>query len=341
MFKTTIRLFATVLALLSASDWCTAQNVSFIRLSGVGDIATSPLEDGIVCVADTIRHSEYLYSIDGATPSSGILTVGPDFASVVPTTIGEYSLANPLVITRNGELSFAFAALPTELKDTEFESLAADMWVSSNASWQAGRFGWGWQESLGEFPAVSVLIPIVGIENLANASNTTLVTGTVIASVPIAIGIVAGGEVVLGVGTVGTIATGSGSVAVATGVTVTEGAAATSTIVVVTGGTTVGTGTAIVSTTGPSAIAAGSTVFPTTAIVTGSQTVVFGHGSLHLVGTALSQAPVEAAIACAASEVAATGVTSGISTVVVNGVAIEFRMHIIDGIIRIGTYFAL
>jgi RHS repeat-associated protein len=70
-----------------------------------------------------------------------------------------------------------------------------------------GLYYWGWQESLGEFLAVNVLIPIVGVENLANASDTTLVTGTVIASVPIAVGIVAGGEVVLGVGTLGGVAT--------------------------------------------------------------------------------------------------------------------------------------
>lgn len=82
-------------------------------------------------------------------------------------------------------------------------------------------------------------------------------------------------------------------------------------------------------------------LFPTTSVVTGSSTVVFGHGVRHLVGTALSQAPVEAAIAGSASEVAATGVTSGTFNVIVNGITIEYRMAIIDGIIRIGTYFPL
>jgi hypothetical protein len=47
------------------------------------------------------------------------------------------------------------------------------------------------------------LIPVVGVENLAGASDTTLVTGTVIVSIPIAVGLVAGGEVILGVGTLG------------------------------------------------------------------------------------------------------------------------------------------
>lgn len=82
-------------------------------------------------------------------------------------------------------------------------------------------------------------------------------------------------------------------------------------------------------------------MFPTTSVVTGSSTVVFGHGVRHLVGTALSQAPVEAAIAGSASAVAATGVTAGTFNVIVNGITIEYRMAIIDGIIRIGTYFPL
>jgi hypothetical protein len=47
------------------------------------------------------------------------------------------------------------------------------------------------------------LIPVVGVENLAGASDTPLVTGTVIVSIPIAVGLVAGGEVILGVGTLG------------------------------------------------------------------------------------------------------------------------------------------
>jgi len=49
---------------------------------------------------------------------------------------------------------------------------------------------------------------------LAGASNTTLVTGTIIVSIPIAIGLVAGGEVILGVGTLG--ASGTATTATAT-----------------------------------------------------------------------------------------------------------------------------
>ena len=317
-----------------------AQSISFTRISGSGDVAISPSQDGIICVSDEGRQSEFYYVIVGASPSAGILTIGNDFATVASTTTGDHSLTEPIVLIRDDEIAFAFVSIPTEFAGTEAEELARDSWAYSNSAWQAGRFGWGWQESLGEFLAVNVLIPIVGVDNLANASDATLVTGTVIVSVPIAVGIVAGGEVVLGVGTVGTPTTGGRSVAVATGVTIAEGTA-TTTIIVATEGAAVGTGTTIVGASGPSAVAAGSTVFPTTAIVTGSQTVVFGHGSLHLVGTALSQAPVEAAIAGAASEIAATGATSAISTVIINGVTIEYRMYVVNGIIRIGTYFAL
>lgn len=334
-------LAALVASILLNANSAMAQSISFTRLSGSGDVAISPSQDGIVFVADEGRQSEFYYVIDGTIPSTGILTIGSEFATVVPTTAGDHCLTEPIVLTRDEELAFAFVSIPTEFAGTEAEELARDSWASSNSAWQTGRFGWGWQESLGEFLAVNVLIPIVGVDNLANASDATLVTGTVIASVPIAVGIVAGGEVVLGVGTVGALTSGGGSVAVATGVTVTEGTAATMTIIIATEGAAVGTGTTIVGASGPSVVAVGSTVFPTTSVVTGSSTVVFGHGVRHLVGTALSQAPVEAAIAGSASEVAATGVTAGTFNVIVNGITIEYRMAIIDGIIRIGTYFPL
>jgi len=319
-------LVATVAAMLLNAGSAMAQSISFTRISGSGDVAISSSQDGIICVSDEGRQSKFYYVIAGASPSAGILTIGNDFATVASTTTGDHSLTEPIVLIRDDEIAFAFVSIPTEFAGTEAEELARDSWAYSNSAWQAGRFGWGWQESLGEFLAVNVLIPIVGVDNLANASDATLVTGTVIVSVPIAVGIVAGGEVVLGVGTVGTPTTGGRSVAVATGVTIAEGTDATTTIIVATEGAAVGTGTTIVGASGPSAVAVGSIVFPTTAIVTGSQTVVFGHGSLHLVGTALSQAPVEAAIAGAASEIAATGATSAISTVIINGVTIEYRM---------------
>ena len=47
-------------------------------------------------------------------------------------------------------------------------------------------------------------------ETMANASDGAILTGTVAASIPLAVGIVCGGEVILGVGTVGGTATTGG-----------------------------------------------------------------------------------------------------------------------------------
>jgi hypothetical protein len=194
-----------------------AQTVSVVQISGTGNYERSPNHDGVTFVGNLSGDAEFLVVVDGENPSSTFVTVGTESVTVVPAIVGDFSLANPVVMSRDDEYSFSFATVPTELKGTELESAAANAWMTSNSSWYAGRFGWRWQESLGEFLAVNVLIPIVGVENLANASDTTLVTGTVIASIPIAVGIVAGGEVVLGVGTLGgavttgTAATGDGT----------------------------------------------------------------------------------------------------------------------------------
>lgn len=248
---------------------------------------------------------------------------------------------------------------------------SAGGWLDNYAEWFNSTFGSGDSETLGG--AIYNILPVSN-ETLANASDTSLLVGTTIASIPIAVGIVAGGEVVLGVGTLGGAATTAGTATtVVTGVTVTEGAAGTTTAVVMTEGAALGTGTIIVgaeATTiagtgtvivmaeggtaasaatgttivtmgGPTVIAVGSTVFPTSTIVTGSSTVVFGHGVLHLVGTTMTQGTVEAAIAVSATEIVAAGATSGTFQIVVSGVTIEFRMAVVDGIIRIGTYFPL
>jgi hypothetical protein len=194
-----------------------AQTVSVVQISGTGVYERSPNHDGLTFVGSINSDAEFLVVVDGEYPSSTYVTIGAESVTVVPAVVGDFSLANPVVKSRDDEYSFSFAAVPTELKGTELESPAANAWMTSNSSWYAGRFGWGWQESLGEFLAVNVLIPILGVENLANASDTTLVTDTVIASIPIAVGIVAGGEVVLGVGTLGgaattgTAATGAGA----------------------------------------------------------------------------------------------------------------------------------
>ena len=117
---------------------------------------------------------------------------------------------------RDDDYSVSFVAIPSATKGTAAESASTQQWAASNSAWAAGRFGWGWQDSLGEWLAANVLMPVGGVENLAGASDTTLVTGTVIVSIPIAVGLVAGGEVILGVGTLGGGAAGGGGAAATT-----------------------------------------------------------------------------------------------------------------------------
>lgn len=206
--------FSVTLLLSSLAQVAQSQTLSITRLSGTADYALSADGHSVAFVGSSTGPTQFAIQIDGEVPSTINLTIGSDFAHVLPISIGDAGLANPLIMSRDDDYSFVFVTVPSEDAGQTLEPTAAANWMSSNSAWFAGRFGWGWQESLGEFLAVNVLIPIVGVENLANASDTTLVTGTVVVSIPIAVGIVAGGEVVLGVGNLGGSATaGGGAVA--------------------------------------------------------------------------------------------------------------------------------
>lgn len=183
-----------------------AQQVTVVPLSTTAassNYAVSPQADGVTFVGDAENENDFLIVIDGDVAKASILTISPQGALLLPGSAGPFALAAPIIKLRDDEYSVSFVAIPAASKGTAAESAATQQWAASNSAWAASRFGWGWQDSLGEWLAANVLIPVVGVENLAGASNTTLVTGTVIVSIPIAVGLVAGGEVVLGVGTLG------------------------------------------------------------------------------------------------------------------------------------------
>lgn len=101
----------------------------------------------------------------------------------------------------------------------------------------------------------------------------------------------------------------------------------------------IATGTTIAASSGSELIAVGNVIIPTTTIISPTQTVVFGHGARHLAGTSLARADVETAIALAAPRLVDSGVTNGSGFYVsVEGGLVEFRLFIVDGIIRIDTY---
>lgn len=252
----------------------------------------------------------------------------------------------------DGTASSAQAAAPSALSSLSGSS--AGGWLDRYATWFNNTFGSGYSQAVGG--VIYHVLP-VSDETLANASDLTLLGGTTIASVPVAVGVVAGGEVLLGVGTLGGAASTSGTAtAVATGVTVTEGVAGGTIAVVAAEATAIGSGSVVVmaeagsvgsiatgatiaASSGPEVIAVGNVIIPTTTIITPTQTVVFGHGARHLAGTSLARADVETAIALAASRLVDSGVTNGSGFYVsVEGVLVEFRLFVVDGIIRLGTY---
>jgi hypothetical protein len=194
------------IATIALGSIACAQQITVVPLStpaASSNYAVSPQADGVTFVGDAENENDFLIVIDGDVSKASILTMSPEGALLLPGSAGPFALAAPIIKLRDDEYSVSFVAIPAAQKDTTAEGAAAQQWAASNSAWAAGRFGWGWQDSLGEWLAANVLIPIVGVENLAGASDTTLVAGTVIVSIPIAVGLVAGGEVILGVGTLG------------------------------------------------------------------------------------------------------------------------------------------
>lgn len=183
-----------------------AQQITVVPLLSTAvssNYAISPQADGVTFVGDAENENDFLIVVDGDVSKASILTMSPEGALLLPGSAGLFALAAPIIKLRDDEYSVSFVAIPAAAKGTAAESAATQQWAAGNSAWAAGRFGWGWQDSFGEWLAANVLIPVVGVENLAGASDTPLVTGTVIVSIPIAVGLVAGGEVILGVGTLG------------------------------------------------------------------------------------------------------------------------------------------
>jgi len=212
-----------LLAVLAVPDVARSQTVTVVPLSGIaveGSWEVSPDGKGVVFLGDGSAQADYLLVVNGEVENASLLSVSPDGSLLLPSDFGAFRFSSPIVKAKDGDYSVSFVAIPALDKGTAAETTAKQQWSSSNSAWFAGRFGFGWQDSLGEWLAANVLIPVVGVENLAGASNTTLVTGTIIVSIPIAIGLVAGGEVILGVGTIG----GGGAAASGGGATATTAA---------------------------------------------------------------------------------------------------------------------
>ena len=204
-----------VSALLFARTTAVAQELTVILLSpnsASANYAISPQSDGVTFVGSSNQETSFLVVIDGDITNASQLTLDADGCSIARGE-SSYALAKPIMKHRDGEYSVTFVAIPVENLGSPDEAIAVQQWAADNSAWSIGRFGFGWQEALGEWVAINVVAPLGGTEALASASDTTLVVGTVGAAVVI----VAGGEIVLGVGTLGGGGAAAGGGAVAGG----------------------------------------------------------------------------------------------------------------------------
>jgi hypothetical protein len=208
-----------------------AQQIAILPLtasSANSEFSVSPNSDGVTIISDGQGDNKYLVVIDGNVESASLVTVGPNFAVDRQTHAGTYSLAMPIVRTADGEFSVTFVAIPSQDKGTNAETIATQQWAAANSSWASSRFGW--QDSLGDWLANNVLIPLVGVNNLANASDTTLLVGTTV----VVGATVFTGAIAIEVAATGTVTWGSGAAA---GGSVAGGTAAASTATVIPEGT--------------------------------------------------------------------------------------------------------
>ena len=183
--------------------------VMVIPLSDHADGDAAPDGSGFVLLASSAQPSRYGVVITSDSGvSSAEITVGQDgtFATISQEGNSGYDLDAPVALSRNGNIAFAVAVKPRGGQAAGAPSApgaASGSWLDNYANWFNGTFGSGWSNTVG-----GVITSVAPIN--PNASDAALLTGTVIVSIPAGVAILAGGEVLLGVGTFGgaTVATG-------------------------------------------------------------------------------------------------------------------------------------
>jgi hypothetical protein len=232
----TLRSFATLIlftaATLSTTSSVSAQqaDIDVVPVSTNCDWAVAPDGTGIVLSSLDGEPADYMVSISTELGLTTALISVSDAGSYVDQegTAG-ISFSAPHVIQREMEIAFALATTSDTSGASANSSFASRSWLDDYSNWFNSTFGSGWSEAAGGV-IHSGLTTVMEEETLANTSDGALLTGTVIVSGITAVGIVAGGEVLLGVGTLGgstttagtltTVSTGAGTVHVSTAGTV-------------------------------------------------------------------------------------------------------------------------
>ena len=171
-------------------DWAVAVDGSGVVLSSLnGDVA-----DFFVAIS----------SDHGVTTS--LVSISDNDSFIDQEGDAGVQLAAPFVIQRGDEVAFALAVTNTSSNGAFTSSWASRSWLDDYSNWFNSTFGGGWSEAAGGVIHTG-LTSVIDEETLANTSDGAILTGTIIVSVPVAVGTVYGGEVLLGVGTFGGTAT--------------------------------------------------------------------------------------------------------------------------------------
>lgn len=195
----TFMLVAALTSVAAASD----QTIEVIPLSSNCNWAVSPDGTGLIVESTDGTVADFLVGI--TTPNgftTAALSVSDSASFIEAEGDAGLSLAAPFVIQREEQIAFALALTSDSTGSSTTSSWASRSWLDSYADWFNNTFGSGWSEAAGGVIHDGLTL-VMEEETLANTSDGALLTGTVIVSVPVAVGIVYGGEVALGVGTFG------------------------------------------------------------------------------------------------------------------------------------------
>lgn len=203
-------IIAVVFGVFSPSS-AMAQDVEVmvIPLSDYADGDAAPDGSGFVLLASSAYPNRYGVVITSDSGvSSAEITVGQDgsFATSFQTGNSGYDLDAPIALNRSGGVAYAFAVKASGQQAAQTPGAASSSWLDNYANWFNGTFGSGWSNSVGG--VIQSVAPIG-----ANTSDGWILTGTIGVSIPAGAVILVGGEVLLGVGTIGgaTVATGGAS----------------------------------------------------------------------------------------------------------------------------------
>lgn len=196
------------------------------------DWEVAPDNSGFVVTSMDGQPAEFVIAItSNAGLTTAHVTVSNDGSFIDSDGDSGYQPAAPLVLERGSQVAYVMALTNSGNTAATTSSYASDSWLDNYSNWFNSTFGSGWSNAAGGV-IHSGLTTVIDLSTLANASDGAILTGTVIASVPVAVGTLYGGEVLLGVGTFGgTAGTAATAGTVATGATATTiGAEAAATI---------------------------------------------------------------------------------------------------------------